>query len=319
MKGLFPNLDFEYELMFGERRLSKPVRAQIDRWSHIMRLVSGWQEATVNADPVDFTQVLPWGVTPTVVQTFPHLIFPDPALVKQVNSKVYSARWEAESNLALPGACLVSTMDQLEVAIAHSPRLLVKHPFGVAGRERIEVRNNLEEAQRAWVEKALLTTPLICEPWVDIEREYSVQFQLDQSVEFLGWSTLVADQRGQHRGHQRATSPLPAMILEPAQSAAQSVFDLGYKGPLGIDAFTGCLAGEQVLRPVSEINARMTFGRLALHLFDHVDSQNHVMWWHPSKRRRGQAGSPLPVFCDPNGKSDSVLVSKEELDGLFVD
>ena len=109
------------------------------------------------------------------------------------------------------------------------------------------------------------------EPWVEHTREFSMHFDVQKStahsvprVQFVGHCQLVTDSGGVYRGSRVIPDvPLPEGALECGQKVCHELAQLGYWGPIGIDAFEGVLNGTPVLRPLVEINARYSFGRMA--------------------------------------------------------
>ncbi len=313
MSVVWTNLDFEYELRFGERRLNKHLRKMNDRWSHILRLMPGFEDASLAESSAD--DVMVWGVTKTAAKQFLMMSKSDIDVIRAVNSKIYSHRLEVEFGCALPASRVVTSLEEIRTAFQEIDTALVKHPFGVSGRDRIKLRNEITDPQIEWLTKNLDETPLVFEPKVEISKEYSLQFELSDAADFLGASSLLTDAHGQHRGHRREVE-VPRQILVDAQAAAERVHQEGYRGPMGIDAFSGTIGGEFVNRSLCEINARVTFGRLALELFKR--DENAAIWWHPSERRRREVGRLLPEFCDPGGRSGSVLLDDIDLERVAL-
>ena len=100
---------------------------------------------------------------------------------------------------------------------------------------------------------------------------------IDEHVHYFGRTQLLNTPQGQYAGSRvGATSadlsdeelrPLLSRIESVAFQAAEAITDLGYTGPLGIDAMIyrdaeGCLRA----RPLQDINARWSMGRIAIAL-----------------------------------------------------
>lgn len=329
---LFPNLDFEYELQRGARPASNSVRAQIARWSRILRLIPGWEEAQPycgesesGEKPADGADWLAWGVTPTFLSLMPRGRFPDVDTVRTVNSKLFSHDLERRIGCSLPGATIVDTLDALDEAVRDSSgEWIVKNPMGVAGREKKIFRASESHSVHAWATSQLtLTGALVLEPRVDRKIDWSLHFELGpDATEFLGAAELVTDRVGTHRGHRVGDIEVPPAVVEAGSKAAEAAADRGYFGPLSVDAFAGrFMDGEvarPIVRPICEINARMSFGRLALELQRFVGSK--FTWWHPpvSKQKEAEELEPvdqalgagphrLPDFCDPAGASRTLI------------
>jgi hypothetical protein len=101
--------------------------------------------------------------------------------------------------------------------------------------------------------------------------EAGIQIEIPQTgpPQLVGVTVLLVDQSGVYRGSRFGC---PASVLEIWQPAvetamcvAQKVQQLGHFGPLGIDAMQyRDEAGEIHVRPLQDLNARYTMGRLAL-------------------------------------------------------
>lgn len=319
-RWIVSNLDFEYALRFGSGWTPpRAVEAQMRKWAWILRLVEGWEDAERATGP-GVGEWLVWGYTDPL-RKWSGAAWPSSEVVHRVNSKVFSHGVAEDLATELPEVRLCSAMDEVERAIEDGV-VLIKHPLGVSGRERIEVRGALDARQRGFVEACLAEGPVLVEPKVEVTREWCVQFELGATVEHVGHALLLTDQHGQHRGHLMNFGDMNEEWLELARIGANRVFDAGYRGPLGVDAFEGILNGRAVVRPISEINARMTFGRLAVELSRRLDGPS--AWWHVSRRARpdGEVGAfesaagirHLPEWADPSGASESlVLVGRDEI------
>ncbi|MCB1109268.1 MAG: hypothetical protein KDK44_06390 [Chlamydiia bacterium] len=113
--------------------------------------------------------------------------------------------------------------------------------------------------QREWTRGQ----PVIGEPWVKRTIDFSTQWQIDNSIKFLGSTLMECSERGSYlkstitkevafdlAAHKQMAMPLLEKILK-----------LGYFGPIGIDGFT--FSGGQ---HITEVNARKTMGWVALQL-----------------------------------------------------
>lgn len=110
------------------------------------------------------------------------------------------------------------------------------------------------------------------EPWIDRIAEVGLQFTIPKTGEpvFEGTTPLLTDQRGEYRGNRFAATEniesIWASSIETAQQIARRLQTTGYFGPLGIDAvqYRRKRDGELCFRPLQDINARYTMGRIAL-------------------------------------------------------
>ena len=300
-------------------------------------------------DMTGVERFIPWGVTPRVAEFARGLgalktPFPSVELVREINDKRFSHELEKEFQLALPYSEVVSSNSQLLDTVGDCPfDWVLKHPLGFSARERmVGRRGQLSESARGWARRKFRQGwTLLFEPWVEQRQDYSVHFQIEPTgrTRLLGWCELVGDPGGVYRGN-RVVLPhrLEEAALEDAQRVAQRLAERGYHGPVGIDAFRGRLGDQAVTRPLVEINARYSFGRLALSLADWLPSGWSYLWWHPSRAEaRGfdfsnwsplpKKESPkptagiygLPLVADPRGVSQTVVViapTEDELKAL---
>ena len=165
---------------------------------------------------------------------------------------------------------------------------------------------------------------LVFEPWAYRRVESSFHFNIEESAAvFLGQCGLVSDESGAFRGNTvKKQSELDEDLLAVVQLAMAKVWKTGYRGPVSVDSFRGFLAGSPVLRPVMEINARYSFGRMALELFRRIPEGWSLFWWHPRARELKAVEEQarefpehwapgvyrLPRFADPQMLTGSFLV-----------
>ena len=323
------NLDFEYELA---GRTFPPSVAR--RWRHVLRLLPKAHQA-ICLDPGDLRlssggELIAWGITPRVLSLAPHQDFPDPEVVRLVNDKRFSHQLEKRFGVELPHAQLVTSLEELEKAVGDCPYdWVVKHPLGVSGRERaVGRRGRLSDSGRGWARKQLANWSLLFEPWVEPRHDFSLHFEIarDGSVDFLGHCQLVYDSGGVYRGNQVVPGQkIDGRALACGREVAGELAQLGYWGPVGIDAFEGMLGKDPVLRPLGEINARYSFGRLTLALRDWIPEGWCLLWSHPKKApqplpplpRQPSAGAyGLPAEADPEGNCGTFLAIAPSLEEL---
>ncbi len=313
------NLDFEYEL--AGRTFPAWV---VQRWRHVLRLLPQARQAVclepATPEAISGT-LLPWGVTPRVVKLAPGQEFPDPEVVRQVNDKRFSHLLEKRFGVELPYACLVSSLEELEQAVQQCPfDWVLKHPMGVSARERaVGKRGRLSDSGRGWARKQFAEWTLLFEPWVDPRQDFSLHFEIarDGAVEFLGHCLLTADPGGVYRGNTVLPErEVPIRALACGRQVAGELARLGYWGPVGIDAFEGLLGDQPILRPLVEINARYSFGRLTLALGDWLPSGWCFSWSHP--KLAAPAFPPLPRHPSPGIYGVPIEADPDGSSGTFV-
>ena len=100
---------------------------------------------------------------------------------------------------------------------------------------------------------------------------------------------MCVDRRGQYAGSwflfDRDQLPLDDAMwsgaIDVALRAASHLQSFGYFGPLGIDAMSyRDFEGELRIRPLQDLNARWTMGRLSLDLRRIAQSAKYGLWQH---------------------------------------
>jgi len=226
-------------------------------------------------------ELVPWGWTGGLAELATahgwSAVVPPLEVVRRVNSRAFRFALEHEWDVGLAGAAIVDSIDELKGVIeqqGHAPRgWLLKANFGMSGREALRGRGtSLDENARNWAQKRLAAGgSIVYEPIVDRVAETGIQLLIPKSgpPELAGVTPLLVDRRGVYRGSRFGCPASELAEWQPAvdvgERVAQTVQRLGYFGPLGIDAMqfrdpTGTVR----LRPLQDINARFTMGRLAL-------------------------------------------------------
>jgi uncharacterized ferritin-like protein (DUF455 family) len=237
----------------------------------------------------------------------------DAALLSKVSWRdlaVDLAQGEDATWLASAMSDGVVVRDASEI-VAHVQRLsaaghaesVVKAPWGTAGRNMQRISHGEPTAsQWGWIRRMLRQQgQLIVEPWLDARCDVSIRLTVDDAgvtrLEDVG--RFITDARGQYLGAvlgalSRAVSPAIARWLhgegrDPhrlgrlaqrlARRVGQRAFELGYVGPLGIDGLVVCDPdGNLRWRALVEVNARPTFGHLALGLQRQLAPRSSGVW-----------------------------------------
>ncbi len=226
-------------------------------------------------------QLVPWGWTASLRLAAKErgwtCTAPPADVVRRVNSREYRFGLEREWNLCLEGAALAHSLGELEAAIrelGENPRgWILKANFGMSGREAIRGRGSaLEGNVRNWAQKRLANSgPIVFEPIVERIAEAGIQIEIPAlgTPQLVGVTPLLVDGSGVYRGSRFGCAAETGACWRPAVDVglrtATELQRLGYFGPLGIDAMQyRDAAGELRLRPLQDLNARYTMGRLAL-------------------------------------------------------
>ena len=317
------NFDFEHRLADPRRQLPAAVTRLNEElacnWTSVAEEGDYvWTPAAVDARffdalaeqglprviPVDDEQkvtgrvdLCPWGWTEAMCdkansQNWKYDAPPQKA-VRAVNSRRFSFELEREWNVALPGSAQIHTLQDLDSAIGHLPRVadtwIVKAEFGMSARERVLDRGTIPSPQTvAWVRKRLQSAGVVFfEPWIDRVEEVGLQFTIPRTGTpvFDGLTPLLTDLQGGYRGsrmtadHEMDEGWLSAIDI--GMQAAERIQDRGYFGPLGIDAVMfQSLNEETQLRPLQDINARWTMGRLSMGLRKLLRPGEAGSWLH---------------------------------------
>ncbi|HUG19308.1 MAG TPA: hypothetical protein VMM56_10045 [Planctomycetaceae bacterium] len=238
-------------------------------------------------------ELIPWGVTPSLE----HLAIqrdwvwhqPDCELVRQLNDRETSVDWERQTQTLPEGVELISSFAELQTAISRLDRKkwILKARFGMSARERIVGEDaTLTAQQSGWIEKRLKEQgSLILEPWLEAVDEVGIQLQIPPTgeVELLAALPLINSPHGEYQGSRLYLSEPETKIWEPAvRIAMQIARDFqrqGYFGPVGIDAMRYRDGDEIKLRPVQDINARWTMGRIAWEWKRLLSSDQKATWF----------------------------------------
>ena len=236
-----------------------------------------------------------------------------PVFLRTLNSKSYCANLQAELGAvpefdfydpAIKGRVAENQLDLtnlIEETLELTGSCLLKAPYGASGRNRLILGRGRGPApyQKNRIDNMLARYgELIVEPWLSRKFDFSYLFEVRDagSIKGVGLTRLLTDQAGRYRGGVvgklfDGLSPAEHNLLRGAGDRNRSVlkalektgnflgrtlFNLGYRGPVGLDAFvyrkfSGSVPGlwptsEFSLNPLVEINLRYTMGNIALQL-----------------------------------------------------
>jgi hypothetical protein len=322
------NADAEHELAAGYyRRLPTIARRNRRLTPYLLWLAAAgdalvlerpWPDGVVEeatrrqvtlVDPVGLgdqprRRLRPWAWTNSVVELGEALnaraVHPPIEVVRRVTSKLFSHALEGRLGIQPPGCQTVTSIEELAAAVAGLARgtrtpWVVKHPMGFAARERVLGRGPVISDQVArWAARRLAGAGvLLVEPWFDVVREYGVQMHVARTgrVHVVG----ISDQRTNNAGAAtgfwlgRKIEASTRQTLEATARAVGSALAAeGYWGPAGLDA----LEHRDGLRPVLEINPRLTLGFVAVAI-EKAFAPEQPLWWTPSPPAHGVAVTPL--------------------------
>ena len=223
------------------------------------------------------------------------------ATLRRIHSKAWAAQlldelldeWAAagqRERLALLGpraqerGATCATPDEVAGALAQlgdQRWRLLKAAYGASGRglRRLAPGEALDPNAQGWLRRQLARGPLRVEPWWERRADLSLVFQVRAGGLAAGKPQLTwpeVDPRGSYRRHRPRGEPEHLRFLHGpqrgievlnavAERVAQRLAAEGFRGPAGVDALLAADGrGRLWLHPLLEINARATFGHLAL-------------------------------------------------------
>jgi uncharacterized ferritin-like protein (DUF455 family) len=189
--------------------------------------------------------------------------------------------------------------DAVEPLLGDRP-LVLKAPFATAGRDRRRWPCPIDEL-RPWV-AALLARQgaVVVEPWLDRVADLSVQLTVGDDVRVHGVGRFLTDAAGRYEGavlgrigagldgevarflHAGGPRYVEDALHAVAVEVGTRLRDLGFRGPAGVDALVHRQGEALRLKPIVEVNPRLTMGRIALALGRRVRGAG--LWLHVGKR-----------------------------------
>ncbi len=218
---------------------------------------------------------------------------------------------DAEATLAAIDACLVTS------------QALLKAPMSYAGRGHLRINaESVPLKTRGWVANTLTSHgSVVVEPWLDRVLDFSALYEMKPSgeVSLVGLTRMENDAAGRFLGIR--VSPKWGAMLDPdlavflfREARAMEIYQkkipaklrtllAGYVGPLGVDAMVHRrLDGSLALKPVVELNVRLTMGRIA---------------WEWMKRVPGSRGGYLRLLRR-QAMSDAAIADLGAGPGIFL-
>ena len=228
---------------------------------------------------------------------------PTPEAAARANHRGFCLETAEALGVALPGARMVSSVGEIEVALGASGPWILKAPFSAAGRDRALLSGKADlrpGATRNRIEALLARHgELLLEPWMERTEDFGCSAILTESdLRIVAFHRQRVDRAGQPAGFV-----LPVTFREIARISAEERRELervlegvatalrriGYRGPFGLDVWRHrAPSGEIRFHPLGEINARMTLGLVARALAD---------------RLRG------PLGWDPDSEAELILAA----------
>ncbi len=224
----------------------------------------------------------------------------------RVNSRVYSVELERTLNCELQGTCVLSSMSDVDTWSEHAGETswVLKTDLSQSGSGQI--RGSVNPQILRWLQNNIKRgESIIAEPLLTKFVEVGCQWDISISgeVHFVGAAELLSNERGGYLGSQTGTNearnPALDQILTVQREAVEQIAREGYFGPVGIDAMVYVSAdGTLKSRPLQDINARWTMGRIALG-FEHVFGKAGC-WIHSKEPPEPDAVRTSPEYVDGN-------------------
>lgn len=207
---------------------------------------------------------------------------------------------------------------------ARGRRVLVKAPLSSSGRHRIMLAapDDLKApAARAFIERHLaqaVEPALLVEPYLDRVMDLSLTFFVTpEAARSIELTRFFTSQSGRYLGHRigagAAFFGVPVAVLRDlqvsapkdaqldrrlgrvAQHVARELAALGYEGPAGIDVLVHRVeGGRHLIKPIVEVNPRLTMGHIARALAKHLAPGQPAEWRHVRLRDLEEAGTASP-------------------------
>lgn len=283
-------------------------------------------------------ELVPWGWSPAAVEFGERhrlIVNSSPLdVVCLANSREYSVSREESPADDRDYATLCRTLGQVLACVERPPATtawVIKANWSHAARERILGRGSrLSDADISWVKQRLARDGVVCwELWLPRQSEIGIQWNITpgKSPQLIAITELLVDARGQYAG-TRGIGFQPVISFEEnldrleayptdewAQLAAEAtrpvvkdLADRGYFGPIGIDAmrYFDPETNSSRTRPLQDINARWTMGRLAAGWFERLG--------RPATWRHGRWKTQAPVETG----SKCIATSPQRINGSPV-
>jgi hypothetical protein len=216
---------------------------------------------------------------------------------------LFEKPWAAERLRELGGDAGVTCRSWEEVLAVATPGHVLKAPLGTAGRGMRRFGPDAE----AWARGVLSSQgAVLVERWLDRAVDLSVQFDVgDDGVVCHPWGRFLTDDRGRYRGAvlgralddvapavRRLLATESPRLEEAALHLGRAMAALGFRGPAGLDALVHRTADGYALKPIVELNPRMTMGRVAKALEKRVRPGRVGLWVQVSRDEARAAGFP---------------------------
>jgi hypothetical protein len=278
----------------------------------VMRAL-GLREVRTVADAKEVSaadELVPWGWTDRAWQFAGRVAatsdVPPLEAVRRANSRRFSLSCEIEWGAAPDGVSAVESVTELDEAVRRTVATgrgwVLKSEFSHAARHRLRGTGPLTADPVRWAAKRLESDGvLFFEPWFERIAEAGFQWTVPRTGPpvFEGVTPLLTEAQGRYCGSVFGVGAEELRPWQPAvelsELAVRRLQELGYHGPVGIDAMRfRNRVGEERIRPLQDINARWTMGRLSIG-WSRIASSG--VWRHGTRRQFAEASAANPQQC----------------------
>ena len=244
-------------------------------------------------------KVIPWGwseeIRTIAVAVTISCDAPDQNVIWNTNSREFQFELARELGCLIPGETLIRSIEEIDDKLRRTgdwpAGWILKANWGQSGRGQMSgVGLRDDPPFRDWVRRNLGEAGfLVLEPRLNAVSEYGIQWEVPRTgpPTRVGITELLSDRRGQYLGTTVLKSGDTPELLHDAivvqSRVAERLQLLGYFGPLGIDTMIYRDDSGMKVRPVQDINARWTMGRLALGWAAQLQSVGVGSWLHQSE------------------------------------
>jgi hypothetical protein len=223
---------------------------------------------------------------------------PDLDAVKTVNSRSFALDLEREW---YPGICegrMFSDAPALAAFLSGRPATeewVAKGQHGFAGTANRRFSGGPLSADAAALSALLFAGHgrVLLEPWHERQSDMAVLFTVGSGGEALGFRghTLLNSRDGAFLGVELASdgqppNPWRQALRDNAGRLARVLADKGYRGPVGVDAYTYRSGAEIRLRPLVDVNARRSMAEPAHGLSRRLPGRFLRWIWHKPRKLR---------------------------------
>ncbi len=205
---------------------------------------------------------------------------------------------------------------------------VLKSRYGASGRGLKKLRENelYKPDILSWINHQLSFGPIVAEPWFSRVADFSLQLDMrgQEARGFKGVTRLLSSKTGQYDGHilrglfanlsrnviQKIYSQnLMGLFSDIAQVVADELKAHDFNGIAGIDLFLYEVGSEIYLKPVCELNPRITMGYVALEIEKYLKMGTPMIWRHARIDKLPQA-----LLKELKGFSHSLLIPTTGID-----